>query len=360
MMLYHKLVWGHRPARLRAFTLIEILVVVAIIAVLIAILLPSLSNAREQARAAVCGSNMKQAVQGTLTSVIDRQMRRERVSTNFGWAIPSLKANATEVGVFTCPNDPDPRPIPAVWADLYDGSTLNGRTAADGAFNHVRRLGGGAWQTDIQDSVNSSWFGRDSNTSDYDLLLEYRPQRGAKTTKIHVAAKESGWSFNVLTYKEKMVWQNAQASSAEMTAPLIWLSYSVNSMAGLHSVTGNVALIVEASKPGVFPVPLSGRAPDGSTVSRVADNIVATRTLGTPLRFRHGERSPNPALVGADFTGSNWVTGTLPDPYYQPRSRMNVGFYDGHVERQSYQYTQDVKRPMWVGSGRGSDMTFDR
>jgi prepilin-type N-terminal cleavage/methylation domain-containing protein len=47
-------------AQKRAFTLIEILVVVAIIAVLIAILLPSLSRARMQAKSAVCSSQLKQ------------------------------------------------------------------------------------------------------------------------------------------------------------------------------------------------------------------------------------------------------------------------------------------------------------
>jgi prepilin-type N-terminal cleavage/methylation domain-containing protein len=46
--------------RKEGFTLIELLIVISIIALLMAVLLPALSRAREQAKRAVCGNNLKQ------------------------------------------------------------------------------------------------------------------------------------------------------------------------------------------------------------------------------------------------------------------------------------------------------------
>jgi prepilin-type N-terminal cleavage/methylation domain-containing protein len=319
-----------RMGRQRGFTLTEVLVVVAIIALLISILLPVLNSARAQAKATVCLSNVKQSLQGIILKQAETHMRKEQWSTNYGWAVESLRVNKGQTKLFTCPSDLAPRPVPAVRVQQFDSSgRYGGTTTGDAIFNRSRREGS-TWQTDVQDRLEGDMFGGDAfSDSNGDLIFTYTADSINQTHAMATPSIGSAtWSFNVETYLGKTLIENAGRNGGTYLTPLLWMSYGANASAGLKDIKGSPILIIEAGKLGVFPEKLGKYQADH---------------LGRALRFRHGGRNPQKGLTGFNYVGSglsNWIipmnSGEMypqqVDPEYQPQTSANAGFSDGHAE----------------------------
>jgi prepilin-type N-terminal cleavage/methylation domain-containing protein/prepilin-type processing-associated H-X9-DG protein len=103
----------------RAFTLVELLVVIGIIALLIGILLPVLSKAREQSRRTACLANLRTIGQAMFLYAAAHKDRLPNHNPVGMWQSEKTASTALtsfangfvkQAAVFHCPSDPDPVP----------------------------------------------------------------------------------------------------------------------------------------------------------------------------------------------------------------------------------------------------------
>jgi len=295
--------------RFAGFTLIELLVVVAIIALLVALLLPSLSRARDAAKATLCGANMKHGSDSAMMWVLEQQ--KDKRLTNGGWAAGALRMAQGQTGFFQCASDTKPTPVPAFLVEMYHGA-IDGNPYAiaspDGPFNSLTRRGDQCI-LNVQDAIDSAGLGFDRDA--IDIAFRYVVTPGANTVNVSLLQVDAGDNFRVTDYRGRVIIANAkQPTVRNFEAPLLWGSYGLNIIAGCSNVRGNPIFLTEYSGFGIFPEQVG---------------LYPPHNLKKSMRFRHGGKAPGDAgLVDRD------------DKSYIARQHANVAFRDGHVERMAW------------------------
>jgi len=117
----------------RAFTLIELLVVIAIIALLMSILMPALQKAKDQAKAAICQSNMRQTGLGANFYAEDWDLRVPRGTAGPIWyqvfmpylAQRPMGDDYRNVKIYRCPSYPNKRQTVCYVVNGWEFHTTN-------------------------------------------------------------------------------------------------------------------------------------------------------------------------------------------------------------------------------------------
>ena len=176
------------------FTLIELLIVIAIIGILVSLLLPSLSNARAEAKLTVCISNENQIGKGAFlyTNEYDGKFPDSNASASFDTRVHQMINDGKPSELFICPEDTKERP---------DGNWINSYNPNGERIWHTGTKDGHDWGVVGRVEGSSRYISEVS--SDTNLLIEshYRwPNMGYQGNQNANSYEASWWTtYNCVT-----------------------------------------------------------------------------------------------------------------------------------------------------------------
>ncbi len=219
-----------------AFTLIELLIVVAIIAILAGMLLPALGKAKEKARKTSCYSNLKQMGLAMIMYADDNDGLIPRGNEPYWWQvyIPNLGGTAAtrdqygRIKVYTCPSYPDKRQVICYVVNAWQFSSPRDRTGTDlNGLYKVTRIQQPTETVYFADNENGSWrpiFTGTNIIGSSDLNDVWSPTHlpypsTSATARLsgerRVAAARHGQGPNLMFFDGHAGWKNARRMTVD-------------------------------------------------------------------------------------------------------------------------------------------------